>query len=74
VPGFIHQQKANVMLAGGMGRRAIEFFKQFGIESATGVSGTVRDALESYLDGELSGAAPCKESEEHHARGSHHDA
>ena len=72
VPGFIHQQKADVMLAGGMGRRAIDFFRQLGIEAATGVGGSVRDALESYLGGELSGAAPCKESEEHHGHGHHH--
>lgn len=72
VPGFISEQSANVMLSGGMGRRAIEFFEQYGIKTATGVSGTARDALESYLGGELSGAAPCKESEEHHAKGVHH--
>jgi len=65
VPGFIHEQKANVMLSGGMGGRAIQFFEQFGIQTATGASGTVRSALESYLGGELSGAAPCVESVEH---------
>ncbi len=65
VPGFIHTQKADVMLSGGMGGRAIQFFEQFGIKTATGASGTVRNALESYLGGELSGAAPCKESVEH---------
>ena len=65
VPGFINEQKANVMLSGGMGGRAIEFFQQFGIETATGADGTVRQALEKYLGGELTGAAPCKESVEH---------
>jgi len=65
VPGFINDQKANVMLSGGMGGRAIQFFQQFGIETATGASGTVRQALERYLGGDLSGAAPCKESVEH---------
>jgi predicted Fe-Mo cluster-binding NifX family protein len=65
VPGFIHEQKANVMLSGGMGGRAIEFFRQFGIEAATGADGTVRQSLERYLGGELTGAAPCKESVEH---------
>lgn len=65
VPGFIHSQKADVMLSGGMGGRAIQFFQQFGIQAATGASGTVRNALEGYLGGELSGAAPCKESVEH---------
>ena len=65
VPGFIHQQQADAMLSGGMGGRAIQFFQQYGIQTATGATGTVQTALESYLDGELSGAAPCKESVEH---------
>jgi predicted Fe-Mo cluster-binding NifX family protein len=65
VPGFIKEQNANVMLSGGMGGRAIEFFQQFGIETATGADGTVRQSLERYLGGELTGAAPCKESVEH---------
>jgi len=65
VPGFINDQKADVMLSGGMGGRAIQFFEQFGIQAATGASGTARTALESYLGGELEGAAPCKESVEH---------
>ena len=65
VPGFIHQQNADVMLSGGMGGRAIQFFQQYGIQAATGATGTVRSALESYLGGELRGAAPCKESVEH---------
>ena len=65
VPGFINQQKADVMLSGGMGGRAIQFFQQYGIQAATGATGTVRTALESYLGGELSGAAPCRESVEH---------
>ena len=65
VPAFIHSLGANVMLAGGMGGRAIMFFEQFGIEGVTGAYGTVRQSVERYLGGELKGAAPCKESEEH---------
>ena len=42
VPGFIHQQGVDVMLTGGMGRRAIGFFQQYGIQPVTGASGTVR--------------------------------
>ena len=67
VPGFIHSQGANVMLTGGMGRRAIGFFEQYGIEAVTGASGTVRYALECYLGGTLYGAEPCRESQEHAA-------
>jgi predicted Fe-Mo cluster-binding NifX family protein len=65
VPGFIHSQGAHVMLTGGMGMRAIAFFDQYGIEAATGASGSVRRALEQYLGGTLQGAAPCSESIQH---------
>ena len=66
VPGFIHSQGADVMLAGGMGRRAVNFFQQYGIEAVTGASGTVQQALQSYLGGDLQGAEPCAESQHHH--------
>ena len=65
VPTFINEQKANVMLSGGMGGKAIQFFEQFGIEAATGASGTVRAALDAYFGGGLSEAAACAESVEH---------
>lgn len=65
VPGFIKEQGAEVMLSGGMGGRAIQFFNQFGIEAATGACGTVEETIEHYLNGDLGGAAPCKESVEH---------
>lgn len=75
VPQFIHQQEADVMLTGGMGRRAITFFDQFGIEAVTGAAGTVRHSLERYLGGGLEGAKPCRESVDHeHGEGHKHDA
>lgn len=67
VPEFIHNQKADVMVTGGMGSRAVAFFDQFGIEVVTGASGTVRYALEHYLSGDLAGAEPCAESQRHMA-------
>ncbi|MBL7064902.1 MAG: NifB/NifX family molybdenum-iron cluster-binding protein [Anaerolineae bacterium] len=65
VPGFIHDQGADVMLTGGMGRRAIGFFQQYGIQPVTGAAGTVRHTLEQYLGGTLQGAEPCRESLSH---------
>ena len=65
VPSFIHSQGVNVMLTGGMGRRAIAFFEQLGVEAVSGASGTVRRALELYLGGQLRGVQPCRESIEH---------
>lgn len=65
VPAFINSLSANVMLTGGMGGRAIMFFQQFGIEGVTGAYGTVRQSVERYLGGELQGAQPCRQSQEH---------
>ncbi len=67
IPQFIHSQKAHVMIAGGMGPRAIDFFNQFGIDVATGVRGKVRDVVEAYLRGEIQGVVAC----DHH--GHDHD-
>ncbi len=65
VPAFINSHGVNVMLTGGMGRRAIMYFEQFDIQPATGAAGTVRQALERYLGGGLQEAAPCRESVAH---------
>ncbi len=65
IPAFIQQQNAQVMLSGGMGGRAIQFFEQMGIHAATGAQGTVRHSLERYVGGELRDAAPCAESVAH---------
>jgi predicted Fe-Mo cluster-binding NifX family protein len=66
VPAFISSQRADVMLTGGMGVRAVGFFQQYNIEAVTGASGTVRQSLQSYLAGELHGVDPCAESAGHH--------
>src|SRR4030042_5252184 len=55
IPQFIHSQKANVIIAGGMGQRATDFFTQFGIDVATGVQGKGGEVVEAYLRGEIQG-------------------
>lgn len=69
VPQFIHRNGVEVMLTGGMGRRAISLFDQQGISVATGASGTVGEALSAYLDGKLNESAPCKKSRSHKHQG-----
>lgn len=59
IPEFIHSQRADVMIAGGMGPRAIDFFTQFGIDVATGIRGKVRDIVEAYLKGKIQGIVAC---------------
>ena len=62
VPKFIADQNVDVMIAGGMGQRAVEFFQQFNIKVATGAAGTVQESLNKFISGELSGYSPCTES------------
>ncbi len=59
VPRFIKEREVDVMLSGGMGRRALELFASFGIAVATGAAGTVGRTLEAYLAGRLDGDDPC---------------
>jgi len=72
VPRFVAGLGAQVILAGGMGRMAVTLFERFGVEVATGATGSIRGALEAWLDGSLTGVVPCRHSEEHHAAGHHH--
>lgn len=59
VPSFLQEKGASVVLSGGMGMRAVNLFNQYGIEVATGVSGTCADALQDYLGGRVRGSSPC---------------
>ncbi len=59
VPEFVHSQKADVIIVGGMGPRAIELFDGYGIEAVTGAWGKIKDVLAAYLRGELRGAGAC---------------
>ena len=59
VPRFVRDLGADVIIAGGMGHGAIEIFHGFGIEVATGVTGTVAAVLGAYLSGVHRGVVPC---------------
>ncbi|MCD6232629.1 NifB/NifX family molybdenum-iron cluster-binding protein [Candidatus Aerophobetes bacterium] len=59
VPEFIKKQGAEVVITGGMGPRAIGFFDKLGIKVATGASGNVAEAVDSYLKGNLKDKGPC---------------
>jgi len=63
VPEFIAKQGAKVIIAGGMGPRAIDWFRRLGVQPVTGASGRVKNVLNDYLAGKLSGAAPCEHGE-----------
>lgn len=60
MPRFIQGFGAQVILAGGMGPRAVQTFRSFGMDVVTGVVGTVDKVLEAYLDGTATGIVPCR--------------
>ena len=49
VPRFIRDMGAKVIIAGGMGQGTMEAFRGFGIDVASGATGTVATALGAYL-------------------------
>jgi len=63
VPQFIKSLGAQVIISGGMGIRAIELFKEFNITPATGAHGTVKEAINDFINKKLK-AQPCDRSKE----------
>lgn len=62
---------ADVVLCGGLGRRAIAYFAEAGIEVYVGAEGTVQNALDAYQAGKLQlateeGACPGRHGEGEH--------
>lgn len=62
LPGFLKEQGAELVIAGGMGGRAQELFADQGIQLIVGVSGKLKDVIDAYEKGELkSSGAICSE-------------
>ncbi|MFC1594794.1 NifB/NifX family molybdenum-iron cluster-binding protein [Candidatus Omnitrophota bacterium] len=60
IPQFLHEKGAQCIVAGGMGRRAIGFFYEFGIQTMVGISGSVDETIEKLVQGTLkSGQSMC---------------
>jgi len=55
IPKWLKEKGVNLVIAGGAGPRAQEFFKNLGIDFILGVQGKVEDVIEKYLKGELEG-------------------
>ncbi len=53
IPQLMNEKKVNCMIAGGMGRRAVGFFADFGIKTITGVTGKIDEVIDQYLKGTL---------------------
>jgi predicted Fe-Mo cluster-binding NifX family protein len=61
IPEFLHKKGVDCIIAGGMGRKASGFFKQYGIETVVGITGTIEETLEKIKNGSLVGKeSSCK--------------
>lgn len=49
LPNFVKAHGGEVVLAYGMGRRAIDYFNSLGIEVVTGAHGKIRDVVEAFI-------------------------
>jgi predicted Fe-Mo cluster-binding NifX family protein len=70
-PRFLRQQGAHVVLAGGMGPRAVLLLQHFGIEAVLGIEdGEPEQLVHAYLDGTLAaGGEGCAGGGLHHCDG-----
>ncbi|WP_048147794.1 NifB/NifX family molybdenum-iron cluster-binding protein [Palaeococcus ferrophilus] len=50
LPNFVKEHGGEVVLAYGMGQRAIGFFNQLGIEVVTGAYGHVEDVVKAFIE------------------------
>jgi predicted Fe-Mo cluster-binding NifX family protein len=58
LPRWLHEMGTDVIIAGGMGARALDLFAQNGIKVVTGATAsTPEDLVESYLDNTLEAGA-----------------
>lgn len=55
IPQFLHQQNVGCIICGGMGMRALDLFKELGIQTILGVSGLIKDVLRQLQQGTLKG-------------------
>jgi predicted Fe-Mo cluster-binding NifX family protein len=53
IPEYLKNKEIDLLIARGMGQKALVFFEQFGIKVIRGASGTVREIINKYLEKEL---------------------
>lgn len=71
-PELIKKAGGEIMLCGGLGRRAISMFEQMGIMVYVGAHGTVKEVLQLYKEGSLQPATDETACRQHAFRGEGH--
>jgi predicted Fe-Mo cluster-binding NifX family protein len=71
IPLFLKEQGAEVVVSGGMGRKAATIFDRLGIRQIVGVTGSIEAAIAGCLDGTIEGGGSlCSHTDGEHHR--HH--
>ncbi|AIS52640.1 dinitrogenase iron-molybdenum cofactor biosynthesis protein [Thermoanaerobacter kivui] len=65
LPGFLKEQGAECVIAGGMGASAVGLFNQNGINVITGASGFIKNLVKRYIEGTLISTGSVCEKHEH---------
>lgn len=62
IPAFLHEKGTNVIIAGGMGPKAVDLFAEYKITVIIGATGPIEKTIADYLSGTLqSGQTTCTE-------------
>ena len=69
IPQFISEQGASIIVSGGMGPRAQQWFLDLGVKPFVGVYGTIEEVIPLIIKGEIS---PIEKPEECDEDGKHH--
>lgn len=66
LPGYVQQFNITTIIAGGMGRKAVDNFLRYGIEVITAPGLSYEDAIDRFKQGLLSGYEVCAHEHGHH--------
>ncbi len=65
LPNFLKEHGVQKIICQGIGPRAVDLFKQLGIEVISGVSGNIDEVVKQYINGTLkSGISTCEHTKE----------
>ena len=70
-PEILSEKKVEIMLCGGLGKRALDNLTSLGISVFIGAQGTVQDALDSYKEAKLHQANEQNACSQHHGHHCH---
>ena len=55
IPRFLHDRGVRCIVAGGMGPRAVELFRELDMEAIAGIDGKVTETIDKLIKGALIG-------------------